>query len=459
VLPLDLFRFPADPGGLPDASDFGVRPREMRARLEVMFDDIDHEFRLSTGRNGDGREASHWKANELTGVRIGVMDPTLVPGEVISISAADLRAFDLFGYEIAAGDAPPAVSILTDGAVAGPTVVVRANRTIQFGAQISDGDGLGFPIFAALGQTSLVSLVWDFGGIVPENGELAIFGPGPQMSFALPPRSPSRTFPVSLTAVDALGDATTRHVSVVASDPPVVGFNANGQVVVPKLLRDPFPTFRVGQPVEFEAKVSDPDGLGFPVFASLGFTAPISFLWDFGGGRPASPLEVFAERPVVTFDLDPGEDQRGFTVSLTAFDTLGLSHTLPGRVIVERSGPPIVRLLFDGRPPGPFGSIQVPAADLQGRAVQLGSNVFDEDGLGFPIFAAFGNPTPVSYLWDFGGGVPSSPLAAFVPDPVVTFPVAPGETPIFVIRLTVFDATGQSTTHSLRLITLAESER
>jgi hypothetical protein len=458
VLALDLFRFAGDPGGLPDATDFGVRSREMRARVEVKFDDIDHEFRLATGRNGDGNNTSHWKANELTGIRIGVMDPTLATREVIPISAADLRVLDVLGYEIAAGDAPPEVSILTDGAVAGPTVVVPANQTIQFGTQSSDGDGLGFPVFARQGLPALVTQLWDFGGLAPKNGPLAILSPGPQVSFDLPAGSPSRTFPVSLTAFDALGDSTTQSVSVVASEPPTVSFGAGGELVAPRSPSTPTPTFRSGQPVELQALAADSDGLGFPVFASLGFSTPISFLWDFGGGRAASPLAIFVERPVVTFDLDPGQDSQSFTVSLTAFDALGLRRTASGSVTVVRSGPPIVSIVFDGLTLGSIESLAVPAASLRGRAVQLGSDVFDEDGLGFPAFADLGITAPVSYLWDFGGGESSGPLAIFTPNPVVTFPVAQDETPSFNISLTVFDATGQSTKRSLLLRTVPGGE-
>ena len=185
-----------------------------------------------------------------------------------------------------------------------------------------------------------------------------------------------------------------------------------------------------------------------------GHGTPVSFLWDFGGARTVSPLAIFAERPVVAFDLEPGERSKSFTVSLTAFDTLGLRRTATASLTVVRSGPPSVSLSFDGIALGPLETLTVPVVSLQG-AVQLGSEAFDEDGLGFPVFAAFGNTTPVSYIWDFGGGVPSSPLAIFTPSPVVTFPIAPGEQPSFTINLTVFDATGQSTTRTLLLRTVS----
>ena len=55
---------------------------------------------LSTGVNlGDGRQASHWKANELTGTFIGIMDPTLSRGERAELEVDDLVAFGLIGWD------------------------------------------------------------------------------------------------------------------------------------------------------------------------------------------------------------------------------------------------------------------------------------------------------------------------------------------------------------------------
>jgi hypothetical protein len=61
---------------------------------------------LSTGRlNGDGRQASHWKDDTLTGNLIGLMDPTASgPGGVRPFQAFtkfDMIAFDAMGYDAA----------------------------------------------------------------------------------------------------------------------------------------------------------------------------------------------------------------------------------------------------------------------------------------------------------------------------------------------------------------------
>lgn len=46
--------------------------------------------------NGDGNQASHWK--DFLG--IGIMDPTAFPGELMTLTETDLRAFDVLGYTL-----------------------------------------------------------------------------------------------------------------------------------------------------------------------------------------------------------------------------------------------------------------------------------------------------------------------------------------------------------------------
>ena len=58
---------------------------------------------LSTGRiRGDGRQASHWKDGDLSGVTLGIMDPTFSAGQLGVISSLDLLAFDVIGYDTSA---------------------------------------------------------------------------------------------------------------------------------------------------------------------------------------------------------------------------------------------------------------------------------------------------------------------------------------------------------------------
>jgi hypothetical protein len=121
---LDMFRFWDDPNGNPStAGEFAAFPRLLAPGYEAITDQIDAfggvpaEMPMSTGYYcGDGRQASHWKDDHYTGELIGVMDPTLGYGVVEPVTAADLRALDLIGYEITVPE-PAAMVVLSLGGV------------------------------------------------------------------------------------------------------------------------------------------------------------------------------------------------------------------------------------------------------------------------------------------------------------------------------------------------------
>ncbi len=56
---------------------------------------------------GDGRQASHWK----DGLGLGILDPTAAPGELLAISANDIRALDVIGYNLASRAVPEPASL------------------------------------------------------------------------------------------------------------------------------------------------------------------------------------------------------------------------------------------------------------------------------------------------------------------------------------------------------------
>lgn len=57
--------------------------------------------RFSRGMyRGDGNQASHWKADELTGVNLGIMDPSLAANLHIPISMNEIEVFRSLGYNI-----------------------------------------------------------------------------------------------------------------------------------------------------------------------------------------------------------------------------------------------------------------------------------------------------------------------------------------------------------------------
>jgi hypothetical protein len=103
---LDLFRFAPGADDPVDAADFATATRNLIPGDAAFFDDIDNEYLFSTGVfAGDGRQASHWKDTNS----IGLLDPTLAFGQVFTVSAADLRALDVIGYDVTAVPLPPAI--------------------------------------------------------------------------------------------------------------------------------------------------------------------------------------------------------------------------------------------------------------------------------------------------------------------------------------------------------------
>jgi len=97
--PLDLFRFAADSIAV-DPDELASVPRNLVPGTGAVFRSGGSEaYAFSTGQaNGDGRQASHWKDDELTGAWIGLADPTLGRGEHLLISSADVEALDAIGW-------------------------------------------------------------------------------------------------------------------------------------------------------------------------------------------------------------------------------------------------------------------------------------------------------------------------------------------------------------------------
>lgn len=106
---LDLFRFRAGSASDPaTAADFTTFARDLSPNTNAITDFVlpssgggPIENRMSSGvSTGDGQQAGHWKDDGLTGILIGVMDPTLASGVVENISVSDIRALDLIGYDV-----------------------------------------------------------------------------------------------------------------------------------------------------------------------------------------------------------------------------------------------------------------------------------------------------------------------------------------------------------------------
>lgn len=97
---LDLFRQRADRGEAGFVSDPRLLLSGDLEPVQVFYDGFG-DLGLSTGVNlGDGRQASHWKADELTGTLLGIMDPTLTAGLRQQLQTNDLLALGLIGWDV-----------------------------------------------------------------------------------------------------------------------------------------------------------------------------------------------------------------------------------------------------------------------------------------------------------------------------------------------------------------------
>lgn len=89
---------------------------------------------FSTGSyNGDGRQASHWKDN----LGLGLMDPTVDFGELLSISRLDAQAFDVIGWN-ATSSAVPEPSSWAGLVAIGLGILTQRKRLAKTHCSISD---------------------------------------------------------------------------------------------------------------------------------------------------------------------------------------------------------------------------------------------------------------------------------------------------------------------------------
>ena len=104
------------------------------------------ELAMSTGRGdasgGDGRQASHWKDDELIGQNIGIMDPTLSPGQRKTITNNDLLALDAMGFKVgeSSGDTKALTSgVPQSGSIDAPDAGSALLGSTQYTVQVPNG--------------------------------------------------------------------------------------------------------------------------------------------------------------------------------------------------------------------------------------------------------------------------------------------------------------------------------
>jgi len=109
--PLDLLRLKPGDG----ASDFTNSTRILVPAnypggspipLQVTYTGTE-DLPMSTGSfSGDGRQASHWKDNSLTGEYLGLMDPTMTSGIPVKPLKNDIVSLGLIGWDVGNGPCP-----------------------------------------------------------------------------------------------------------------------------------------------------------------------------------------------------------------------------------------------------------------------------------------------------------------------------------------------------------------
>lgn len=190
---LDFFRF--RPGV--NLGSFPTAQRILSSGGTHIFFAGGAELGLSTGRpdgtGGDRNQASHWKADELTGTYIGIMDPTARNGERDEITPNDLLAFDTIGYRVRSTQQQIGVSptVLAFGDAALNTSVERTLAVLNTGSQ---------PLQVT--------------GITISNARFALVSPG--TSFAIAPNSQQD---VMLRFTPTANGAQTGTLTLASNDP------------------------------------------------------------------------------------------------------------------------------------------------------------------------------------------------------------------------------------------------
>lgn len=123
VSTLDLFRCSATAAGAGALIDWTANTSAKSFSLNSGCTNTMGTF--STGKvQGDGRQASHWKDN----LGLGIMDPTAGTGELLAVTALDLTAFDVIGWNLASSAIPEPIGLALTGSWLAGMVAVRRRR-------------------------------------------------------------------------------------------------------------------------------------------------------------------------------------------------------------------------------------------------------------------------------------------------------------------------------------------
>ena len=228
----DLFRF--RPGVTNNT--FSTAQRILSSGGEQVFFGGASEQALSTGRpngnGGDGRQASHWKDDELIGRYIGIMDPTLSPGRREEITENDLKALDIIGYQVRTGSTPTPTP--TPG---GDTVALSSGipKTGSIPAPPTGSATLGATQFTIQVPSGATQLKVDLSGnqdvdlYVRFNSRIVVQNGGPVADFKSETESNNESVTITTGSSPAL-QAGVYYIAVGNYGPGAASFNITATV-------------------------------------------------------------------------------------------------------------------------------------------------------------------------------------------------------------------------------------
>lgn len=186
--PLDMFRFgvndiETDPNTRTDFQQFSRQLNfQNPAALDTVdeIDGINQAYRFSQGVFSDGRQASHWQDDIISGETIGVMDPTdngngsppVDDPFTFYITQADKLAFSLIGWDISLGSQDAQIPVVTFPSIGDGTGPSSPGPLIEFKSENLDME-LWRRSASGFGNTKLAASRTQF-----NNVEHIFFGPG-----------------------------------------------------------------------------------------------------------------------------------------------------------------------------------------------------------------------------------------------------------------------------------------
>ena len=334
--PMDLFRFRSlvGPDNPRTPAAFETIRRELRPSTPAVLDfvlqdgwsDLRNEYPVELGVDAGllepgllpndvggtanqnpvdfGYQASHWQSEDLSGETIGVLAPAIGSQTVSPISNADVRIFDLIGYDALPPDVPASAPELADD----QAVIDGVDRLVidVLANDQNNNEALDLSTFRIVEPPALGTTTFD-----PVTG-LLVYQPEQVTADDLDI--------LTYTIADSRG---------LYARPAVVEISLTGRGVAPTAVDD-FVLTRSGQAVTFHPLSNDFDADDDLDISDLSITSgPTNGTIErFGQGLVYTPIDGFQGSDALTYSI---QDSRGNAASATVQITVG---TTLGPVVI-----------------------------------------------------------------------------------------------------------------------------